>query len=430
MRKKARNPRRKQRSSKREQGGEDPSVSQILLPMVVGMVATKQELESWVVHHGLETLRQVFLDDAEEIVGPKGKHQKGRTSNHWGSADVELTFGGRRITVQKPRVRSKKDGEIELPTVEHFRQSDPLPERVVEQILLGVSTRGYGRSLGRTPEGVRSRGTSKSAASRHLVSRTKSKMVEELERPLDDVDLAVLMLDGIEVAKRTVVVALGFTADGTKVPLGLWQGSTENAALCTSLLQNLIERGLRVDRRILCVMDGAKGIRKAFEDVLGDRAVVQRCQVHKRRNVLSHLPEPRKGYVSRMMSDAYKSKTATTARKRLKALVSWLESNGEDSAAASLREGLEETLTVLKLDIGPTLRRSLSTTNAIENLLGTIRRVSRNVKRWRRGDMVQRWAALGVIAAQKKFRRIRGYRDMPSLIAALNKALDEKQEAA
>jgi len=427
--------RKRAKKSKRMQGGSShgSQVAQMLLPMVAGMVATKQQLETWVHQQGLRALDELFRAEAAEIAGPKGKHQENRSHNHWGQAEVELPFGGRRVTVMRPRVRSKPGGEVQLPSVEHFRTVDPMAERVVEQILLGVSTRGYGPSLGPPPP-VKTRGTSKSSASRHIVARTKQKMEEHLSRPLGDLDVVVLFLDGIIVAKRTIVVALGVVADGSKVPLGLWQGSTENASVCTALLQDLIRRGLHIERRMLCVIDGGKGLRKALGDVLGDRAVVQRCQVHKRRNVREHLPKERQSYVDQMMREAYTSGTAKTARKRLRSLLSWLERNGEDGAAGSLREGLEETLTVLKLDLKPALRRSLSTTNSIENLLGTVRRVSRNVKRWRdSSDMVRRWTALGVFTAERRFRRIKGFRDMPSLIQTLEEKslnLDAQQEAA
>ena len=234
-------------------------------------------------------------------------------------------------------------------------------------------------------------------------------------------------------AGQTVVVTLGITIDGTKVPLGIWLGSTENSRVCTAMLQDLLERGLRVDESILCVVDGGKGIRKALVDVLGDLAVIQRCQIHKLRNLRSYLPKSRHAYVLQTMKEAYKSKSADKARKKLRALVSWLERNGYDEAAGSLREGMEETLTVVKLALPESLRKSLATTNSIENLNGTIRRVSRNVKRWKSPSMIRRWTALGVVTAEKKFRRIKGYRHMGALVHALRskqKSLDSDAFAA
>lgn len=413
-----------------KQGVEESALGRVrqgLLSMVAGMTATKHLLE-WVQEIGLAALADVFEADVEAVTGPKGKHSLGRTHHRWGTTATELPFGGRRIRVERPRVRSKSGQEVTLPSVDRFRAEDPIPERVLNQILLGVSTRGYGTSLEPTPPGVSGRGTSKSAASRHLVERMGRKMQDYLSRRLDDVRLLALMLDGIEVAKHTVVVALGISEDGTKLPLGLWQGSTENAALCVSLLQDLIGRGLTVDGKLLCVIDGGKGIRKALDDVLGDLAVIQRCQLHKRRNLKDHLPKNAHSHVDRILRDAYSSTSAETARKRLKSLVAWLEGNGHEDAAHSLREGMEETLTVLKLELPTSLRRSLSTTNAIENTLGTVRRVTRNVKRWKGGAMVRRWVAIGVLAAEKRFRRIKGHRDMATLAVALRSNADSKDE--
>ena len=363
------------------------------------------------------------------LEGGPGPRVQSRINND----DGQLSFGGRRIQVSRPRVRSKSGEEASLPHFEAFREEDPLPERVLNQILVGVSTRNYESSLDKPSAKLKSRGRSKSAASRHLVSQTTKNLEESLSRRLEEFELAALMMDGLEVAGQTVVVTLGITIDGTKVPLGIWLGSTENSRVCTAMLQNLLERGLRIDESILCVVDGGKGIRKALVDVLGDLAVIQRCQLHKLRNLRSYLPKSRHAYVLQTMKEAYKCKSADKARKRLQALVSWLERNGYDEAAGSLREGMEETLTVVKLALPELLRKSLATTNAIENLNGTIRRVSRNVKRWKSPSMIRRWTALGVVTAEKKFHRIKGYRHMGALVHALRskqKSLDSDEVAA
>jgi transposase-like protein len=427
------------KTAERQQGKQAQSaaptwaLAQVLLPMVTGMVTTHQDLMSWVHDRGLDALDELFRADAEALTGPKGKHRAGRTHHHWGTTRSELPFGGQRIILERPRVRSVDGREAKLPTVERFRERDPLPERVVERILLGVSTRGYQRSVEAPPAKVPRRGASKSAASRNLVKRTRQKLQDDFGRRLDGVDLAALMLDGIEVAKQTLIVALGITTSGDKVPLGLEQGPTENAALCTTLLNGLIERGLKVTERILCVIDGGKGIRKALDDVFGDLALVQRCTVHKRRNIREHLSPSRVAYVMSAMTEAYKSATADTARKRLRQLVSWLEANGEEAAAKSLREGLEETLTVIKLGLPATLRKSLSTTNMLENVNGSIRRVTRNVRRWRGRDMRRRWVGLAIADASKRFHRIKGHRELPILLRALrqeNTAANVKQAVA
>lgn len=409
------------------------TLEQVLMPMVLGIVSTKQGLTDWVLQAGIEALLKTFGNEAVAIAGPKGKHRPDRTHNHWGSASTVFPLAGRHVTLTRPRVRKRGGGEVALPSVQYFQQRDPLAERVVEQVLLGVSTRGYGQSLEPLPAGTKARGASKSAASRHLVAQTKAKLQDDLRGRLDGVEVIALMVDGIEIAGHVVVVALGITADGRKVPLGIALGSTENAAVCTTLLQDMVERGLVVQSRILCVIDGGKGIRKALTDVLGSMVIVQRCQLHKIRNVLGHLPKNRQRHVRRAMQQAYKSSTVATARRLLKNLASSLERDGEEDAAGSLREGLEETLTVIKLGLPETLRRSLATTNAIENIMGTIRRVSRNVKNWRNGAMAKRWVALGVSAAERRFRRIKGHRSLNLLLQVLRKAekqLDADREAA
>lgn len=419
------------RSRKQESSVQVPeAIAQLVMPMVAGMQVAKTGLLAFVHAVGRAALSEVFEEEVARVVGPKGKRVVDRKAHRWGSTNTPLPFGGRDIVVERPRVRTKSGREVRLPLIEELRRHDPLPERVVEQILVGVSTRGYERSLEPVASSTRTRRTKKSSASRALVEKTKEKMSAFLGQRLDKLDLIALFVDALEVASHTVVVALGVTTDGTKVPLGLSLGSTENAAVCTTLVQSLLDRGLRVDDRILCVIDGGKGIRKALRDVLGDRAVVQRCQVHKLRNVRDHLPESRKGYVSGQMREAYKSKTAKVAKRRLLQLASWLAKNGEDDAAGSLREGLDETLTVLKLALPPKLSRFFATTNPIENMNSTIRRITRNVKRWRSGSMIRRWVALAIVEAQKKFRRVKGHVHMPALVAALRAAEPTVEEEA
>ncbi|MFI5302648.1 MAG: IS256 family transposase [Polyangiales bacterium] len=394
-------------------------MQQMMLPLIVGAEATKKGLLSFVQQMGMLALQELFATEAAAIAGPKGKHVVGRTHHHWGVTKTTLPFGGRHVSVERPRVRRKRGGEEMLPSVTAFREADPLSVRVAEQIVLGVSTRGYARSLEPLADDVVARGTSKSSASRALIDKTTEKLTAFISRRLDDVAPVAMFLDGIEIADKTVIIALGVISDGTKVPLGLWLGATENHVVATALVQTLIERGLRVDEPMLFVIDGGKGIHKALRDVFGDRAVIQRCQVHKLRNVRDHLPESRRAYVGRQMRDAYKSKSAPVAKKKLVQIASWLESNGEDSAAASLREGLDETLTVLRIGLPATLCRTFATTNAIENMNGSLRRICRNVKRWRGESMIRRWLALGIAEAQRKFRRVKGHQQMPALVAAL-----------
>ena len=398
------------------------AMQQLMLPLLLAMDATKKGLLSFVQQMGMVVLSELLATEAAQIAGPKGKHIEGRTHHHWGTGTTPVCFGGRNVSLPHPRVRARgkgRGGEIALPSIDALRDGDPMSERVVEQIALGVSTRGYERSLEPVDESIETRGASKSNASRALIDATTERLAQFVSRKLDDVDLVAMFIDGIEFAGHSVLIALGVTIDGTKTPLGIWAGSTENTVVVTELLSNLVARGLRADASMLFVIDGGKAIRKALRDVFGDRAIVQRCQVHKARNVRDHLPEARRAYVAKQMRSAYDSTTAGTAKKKLMQLASWLDSNGEDGAAASLREGLDETLTVLRLNLPASLRRTFATTNAIENMNGSLRRIARNVKRWKDEKMIRRWVALGIAEAQKGFRRLKGYVNMPSLVAAI-----------
>jgi len=359
----------------------------LVAPMLTGMATTRQDLLAWVYAEGLAALDGLFREEATALASPKGRQQAQRTHHHWGTAATELTFGGRRVQVHRPRVRPRTGPEATLPSVAAFRERDPLTARLLQQLLAGVSTRQYEASLEAPPRGRRTRGSSKSAVSRALVRRTRERLRAHLTRRLDGLSVVALFVDGVVVAQQTVIVALAITRDGHKEPLGLRRGSTENAVVWTELLQDLLARGLTIDGRVLCVIDGGKGLRKALADVLGDAAVVQRCQLHKARNLDAVVPKARQSYVRAALRRAYRAATAAAARRQLTALATWLERNGHADAAASLREGLDETLTGLKLGLPPRLRRFLATTNCIENLIGTVRHVTRPIKRWRDGDM-------------------------------------------
>lgn len=397
------------------------ATQQLMVPLLLAMDATKKGLLTFVQQMGIAVLREMLEHDATMIAGPKGRHVGNRTHHRWGTARTPMPFGGQNVVIERPRVRGRGRGEqeVDLPTVEAMREGDPMSDRVAEQIVLGVSTRGYKRSLDEVPAELDARGASKSNASRALIDATSERLAEFVSRRLDALDIVAIFIDGIVIAGNTVLIALGVNVDGIKEPLGIWGGSTENSTIATALLQNMIERGLRVEESMLFVVDGGKGIRKALHDVFGDRAVVQRCQTHKARNVREHLPDAKRPYVASQMRDAYRCTTHATAKKKLLQLASWLDNNGEESAAASLREGLDETLTVLKLELPKWLCRTFATTNAIENLNGALRRVTRNVKRWRDEAMIRRWVALAVAEAQRGFRRVKGHVHLPILIAAL-----------
>jgi putative transposase len=391
-------------------------------PMLAGMTTTRQHLLAWVHAQGLAALDELFRAEAVALAGPKGRHHPERTHHHWGTAATELTFGGRRLQVRRPRVRQTTGGEATLPSVAAFRDRDPLTARMMQQLLAGVSTRQYEASLEAPPGGRRSRGSSKSAVSRTVVRRTRQRLHEYLTRRLEGLEVVALFLDGVVVAGQTVIVALAITRDGGKVPVGLRLGSTENAVLCTELLQDLLARGLSLEGRMLWVIDGGKGVRKALGDVFGDAAVIQRCQLHKARNLAALVPKARQAYVRTSLRRAYRAVSAAAARQQLTALATWLERNGHADAAASVHEGLEDTLTVLKLGLPPTLRRFFATTNCIENLIGTLRHVTRNIKRWRDGDMRRRWIGLGLLRAAERFRRIKRHGELGVLVTALGAA--------
>lgn len=377
----------------------------------------RRTLFTFVIQEGMRALDQMLEAERTALCGPA--HSKGDPDDpvRWGHVDGRLVMGGQRVVVRKPRVR-QSGKEVTLPTWAEFADHDPLDARTMEQMVIGISTRNYARSIDELPDELDAHGTSKSAASRRFVGRTKAHLDAWLNRDLSELSIVAIMLDGLHIADHSVVIALGIDESGKKHPLGLWLGATENAVVCGALLDNLIERGLDAQARYLFVIDGSKALRKAIRERFGKRGLVQRCQAHKRRNVLGHLPKSMHAATTRAMRDAYKSRSAATAKKRLMQLVGSLAESHPD-AAASLREGLDETLTVKQFGLSMSLERTLSTTNPIENLNGTIRRVTRRVKRWRDAKMVRRWIAASVLEAEKGFRRLRGCKSMPKLIAAL-----------
>lgn len=421
------------KSAKTTRASQEGTSVQVPLPLLEEIRAG---LFGLVVGCGLEVVAAMLEADRTALCGRRYAHAPDRTMSRAGYAPGELAMGGRRVGMKRPRIRTKDGEEVELPTWKHLSSADPLRERAVEQMLIGVATRKYHRSLEQAPARVRTRGTSKSAVSRRFVEATTEGVEQMLASRLDDIALSSLMIDGLHVDEHVVLVALGIDTDGRKHVLGLQEGATENAVACTSLLTNLRERGLRTDRSILVVIDGGKALYKAVRDVFGKRALVQRCQVHKRRNVEEQLPEAMRERVGATIAGAYNSENATHAKKVLSGLARQLEKK-HPGAAASLREGLDDTLTVLRIGLTGALLRTLRTTNAIENLNGLVRHRIDNVRRWRGGHMVLRWVTAAVGDAAKGFRRLRGHADMPKLVAALRAhdaaltpAVDRRAEAA
>lgn len=397
--------------------GQSESQGQRHLPLVDILVDTQVELQELVVASGLKVLEAMLEEDRVAVCGPRYAHQPARQAYRAGHAPSEAVLGGRKVAIRRPRVR--RDGqEVALPTMQACAATDPLARRVVEQMLVGVATRQYARSLEPLGADVATRGTSKSAVSRRFVAQTQAQLDAWRATPLDELDFVALLIDGVQVGGHCIVVALGIDTMGAKHPLGLWEGATENTTVCQGLLTNLQSRGLATDRSVLVILDGAKALHTAVTQTFGRAAVVQRCQVHKRRNILEQLPERQRPWVRAILTRAYASDDVKTARRRLQDLARRLD-HDHPSAAASVREGLDETLTVIGLGLSERLQRSLATTNAIESLLSRTRHVKQNVKRWRGGTMVLRWVAAGVLEAAKGFRRVKGCKDMPTLVMAL-----------
>lgn len=400
---------------------------QLRLPVAEAMRATL--LDTVITAGSVQAIRMLERQ-RETLCGPRHRPDRGRQAYRYGFSKGSLVMGGRRVSVPRPRVRSLEGRELELPLWTEWSKEGPLEERALAQMILGVSTRGYSGSLEKLPVELPERGKSRSAVSRRFVAGTRRRLAQLMRRDLSGLELAVLMIDGIHFEEHVVLVALGISNDGTKQVLGLWEGATENARACKGLLEDLLSRGLRTDRTMLVVLDGAKALHKAVKDVFGDRALIQRCQEHKKRNVTEQLPEPMRPQVRRAMNQAYERRDVGQARRLLESLAARLEEH--PGAVASLREGLDETLTVIELGLPERLQLSLRSTNPIDNLVGGVRDRSHRVKRWTGGRMILRWCAACVLDAEKHFRRIKGYSAMPTLITALRSrdVLDSQEAVA
>ena len=393
---------------------------QVTVALVEIAESAKEGLLALAVGAGLQVMGTLMEESVAALAGPKGKHDPDRTAVRHGHEQGSVPLGGRRVPVQRPRVRAA-DGSGELPVAayELFSSTEVLGRLALERMLGGLSTRRYGLGLEPVGTGVEQRatGTSKSVISRRFVAMTQTALAELLAADLSALDLVCLMVDGVHFGEHTCVVALGIGIDGTKHPLALVEGSTENATLARELLVGLRERGLEVTRPILCVLDGAKALRRAVTDVF-DHPVLARCQLHKLRNVRDRLPERLRGPVEHRMRAAYHAASALDAEVQLTTLARELDKT-HPGAAASLREGMAETLTVLRLGVPPTLARTLRSTNTIESMISICREHAGNVKRWQDGTMALRWCAAGMVEAAKQFRRVNGYLHLPALRAAL-----------
>jgi putative transposase len=374
---------------------------------------------------GLQVMAAIMEEDVTARCGPRGRHDPQRTATRHGHERGSVSLGGRRVPVERPRMRAVDgSGELPVPSYELFSSTEALGRMALERMLAGLSTRRY--PVGLEPVGTRTeqsaRSTSKSAVSRRFVAATETALTELLAADLSGVDLVALMVDGVHFGEHCCVVALGIGIDGTKHPLSLVEGSTENTTLVTDLIVGLRERGLDVTRPILVVIDGSKALRRAVLDVF-DRPVIGRCQLHKIRNVRDRLPEKLRSVVTARMRRAYHADSALAAEAELAALAAELDKT-HPGAAVSLREGMAETLTVLRLGIPPTLARTLRSTNAIESMISICRDQASNVKHWRDGQMALRWCAAGMVEAGKQFRRVNGHLHLRSLRDTLERVTE------
>jgi putative transposase len=408
------------KAAKKKGEGQVESFGQRVLPLAALMFTLRRGLREFVVEAGMQALDALLEDERTQLCGERYRHNAERRVMRAGHAPGELVMGGRKVRVARPRARTV-DGskEVPLPSWQTFSMHDPLERDAVEKMVVGVSTRKYRRALDAVPPEVDEYGTSKSAVSRRFVAATGRQLAEWLGRDLSGINLAAIMIDGLVFDEHTVLIALGIDTDSKKHVLGLHEGVTENGAACGALLDDIIERGVSMQRSLLFTVDGAKALHSAIVARWGKRALIQRCQVHKARNVKDHLPDELHASVGATMRQAYAMRDSKKAKQQLENLARQLDDE-HPSAAASVREGLVETLTVVKLGLPTTFARTLATTNPIENLNSTARWICRNVKHWRGGKMILRWCCAAMKEAQPRFRRLKGASSgMPVLVAAL-----------
>jgi putative transposase len=403
---------------------------QVIVSMAEIAGAAREGLLALAVGTGLQVMAAMFDEDVTRLCGPDGRHNADRAGYRHGTGEGSVTLGGRRAGVTRPRVRAADgSGELRLPSYDLFSSTEIPGQLAMEKMLAGLSSRRYRHGLEPAGQAVEEAAvsTSKSAVSRRFVAATETALGQLMSRRLDDLDLVAFMADGVHFGEHTCVVALGIDIDGTKHPLALEEGSTENATLVTDLITGLRDRGLDVTKPILAVIDGSKALSRAIKDVF-DKPLIHRCQQHKIRNVRDKLPEKLRTVVEKRMREAYHAGSAVQAEGLLTALARELDRT-HPGAAASLREGMAETLTILRLGVPPTLARTLHSTNPIESMIEICREHSKNVKRWRGGQMALRWCAAGMLEADHQFRRVNGHLHLPKLRAALDAHFDKNVRA-
>lgn len=401
----------------------NPAV-QMVLPMAEMVGWLREGVGALIRQAGLRVMELLMEEEVRERVGERSQPRPDRTANRWGKERGFCVVMGQKVPIERPRVRTTDDQEVRLGSYEMFHRGEPLTETVWEKLMLGLSTRKYGQAVREFAEAY---GLEKSAISEHFIEASREKLKAMLERRLEKMRLCALLIDATPFAGQQMVAALGISQDGRKTILGLRQGATENATVVGELLGDLMNRGLDFSESRLYVLDGGKALHAAVKKHAGDAALIQRCQVHKRRNVLDHLTEGQRSAVAKKLNAAYALEDYAAAKQALETLHRELmELN--PSAARSLGEGLEETLTVHRLHVPPQLRKSLSSTNVIESAFSIVERVCANVKRWHGGDQRERWVGSGLLVAEKQFRRVQGHKQIPVLLRELEAFAASKPE--
>ncbi len=400
---------------------------QFLLPMVELIERSRVAVDEVIEVLGRACIEAVLRLSAQGVAGPKHQGRKGNGISWHGSQGGKVILSERRLRVKKPRLRRGRErgAEVEIPAYEAMQHNGRLGERVLEILMRNVSTRNYEGVL---PDMAETVGIKKSSVSREFVEMSGRELNELCERRLDGLELLIVYIDGVRFGQHHVIVVVGVDRGGNKHVVGIREGATENATVVGALLEEVVERGVRPDRHLLFVIDGSKALRSAIDRVFGKGHLVQRCRNHKIKNVMDHLPESMKESVKAAMKAAYRLK-AQEGIGRLDKQAKWLEVEYPD-AAASLREGLEETFTLNRLNLSPSLSRCLVTTNIVESPHSGVRLRTNRVSRWRDGQMVKRWVAAALLAGEKNFRRIMGYGDLWMLEAHLRGEAKSKGEAA
>lgn len=392
----------------------NPTV-QMVLPLAEMVGWLRKGVSELVRQAGLQLMDLVMQAEVEELVGKRSQRQPERAANRWGSERGYCVVMGQKVPIQRPRVRTTDEQEVRLGSYEMFHRGEPLTETVWEKLMLGLSTRKYGQAVREFTEAY---GLEKSAVSEHFIEASRTKLKQMMERRLDKTRLCALMIDATPFEGQQMVAALGIAQDGKKMILGIRQGATENATVVGELLGDLIQRGLDFSEPRLYVLDGGKALTAAVKKYAGDAAAIQRCQVHKRRNVLDHLTDEQKPAVAKKLNAAYGMEDYVAAKQALDNLHRELM-DLNPSAARSLGEGMEETLTVHRLHVPLQLRKTLASTNVIESAFSIVEQVCKNVKRWHDGDQRERWVGSGLLVAEKQFRRIIGHKQIPALLREL-----------